>query len=190
LITLASQSAIRASVLRAAGLTIETASPGVDEDAIKQAMEGFSVPEIALALAEHKALAVKADGVVIGSDQALEFDGALYDKVASVAAARERLTLLRGHTHQLHAGVALARDGEVVWKTLVTSTLTMRDFSDAFLEAYLERTGGALASVGCYELEGEGSQLFSSIEGEYFAILGMPLMGLLEALRREGEIAA
>jgi septum formation protein len=189
-VTLASQSKIRASVLRAAGVEIATASPGVDEDAIKQAMAQFSVAEIAAALAEHKALAVTADGLVIGSDQAMEFEGRLYDKAKDLAEARARLSMLRGKTHQLHAGVAVAMNGEVIWRETTTSTLTMRDFSDTFLDDYLARTGGALSSVGCYELEGLGAQLFEKMEGDYFAILGMPLMGLLELLRREGALIA
>ena len=189
-VILASQSAIRASVLRAAGLVISTRSPGVDEDAVKAELAGKSVAAIAQALADRKALAVQAEGLVIGSDQALEFEGRLYDKARDLAEARERLVMLRGKTHQLHAGVAVARDGEIIWRETTTSTLTMRPFSDAFLDAYLAENEGALSSVGCYQLEGEGAQLFSRIEGDYFAILGMPLLGLLELLRREGALSA
>jgi septum formation protein len=189
-VTLASQSAIRASVLRAAGVVVSTVSPGVDEDQVKAELAGQSVKAIAQALADRKALAVQASGLVIGADQALEFEGRLYDKAKDVAEARERLCMLRGKTHQLHAGVTVARDGEVIWRETTTSTLTMRTFSDAFLDAYLVENGGALSSVGCYQLEGEGAQLFSRIEGDYFAILGMPLLGLLELLRREGALSA
>ena len=188
-VTLASQSAIRASVLRAAGVTISAMSPGVDEDAVKAELSGKSVAVVAQALADLKALAVSVDGLVIGSDQALEFEGALYDKAKDIAEARERLLMLRGKTHQLHAGVAVARGGEIIWRETTTSTLTMRAFSDAFLDAYLAGNAAALSSVGCYQLEGEGAQLFSKIEGDYFAILGMPLLGLLELLRREGALS-
>lgn len=187
-VTLASKSAIRAHVLRAAGVEIATQSPGVDEDAVKAELAGANVPLVAQTLADRKALAVRAEGLVIGSDQALEFEGRLYDKARDLAEARERLKMLRGRTHHLHAGVAVARGGEILWRETTTSTLTMRPFSDAFLEDYLAETGGALASVGCYELEKRGAQLFARIEGDYFAILGMPLLGLLEVLRREGAL--
>ena len=130
-------------------------------------------------------------GFVIGSDQTLDLDGALYDKAEDLAAARARLQLLRGRTHRLHSAVVVARDGAPIWREVVTASLTMRDFSDAFLEAYLANEGeAALGSVGCYRLEGAGAQLFSKIEGDYFAILGLPLMGLLDLLRRHGELAA
>jgi len=187
-LTLASKSAARTAVLRGAGLSFETADSRVDEDVTKQALlaRSASPREIAMALAQEKALAVAAGrpGLVIGADQTLEFDGGLYDKVASLEAARDRLKLLRGQPHQLHSAVVLARGGEVVWRENVTATLTMRDFSDAFLEAYLDDEGAAaLGSVGCYRLESLGVQLFSAIDGDYFTILGLPLMGLLERLR-------
>src|SRR5207237_9850765 len=118
-------------------------------------------------------------------------DGGPYDKVASLSEARERLRALRGKPHQLHSAVVTARAGQVVWRETQSATLTMRDFSDAFLEAYLAHEGeAALGSVGCYRLEGPGAQLFSKIEGDYFAILGLPLLGLLELLRRQGALAA
>lgn len=192
LITLASQSAIRAKVLSAAGVTVEKASPMVDEDVLKAKMAGSPPDKIAAALADEKALAVsrRRDGLVIGADQTLDFEGALFDKASSLEEARERLMMLRGRTHRLHAGVSLARGDEVIWRTLSTSTLIMRNFSEAFLDAYLARNPQVLASVGCYELEGEGVQLFDRIEGDYFAILGLPLMGLMQALRAEGALAA
>ena len=148
---------------------------------------------MAEALAEAKALTVSRDrgGLVIGADQTLDLAGRLYDKAADLAEARERLMALRGRTHALHAAVAAAREGDVVWRETVSAKLTMRDFSDRFLEAYLEEEGPqALGSVGCYRLEGPGVQLFSAIEGDYFAILGLPLMGLMDLLRREGVLAA
>jgi len=187
-LTLASKSAARTAVLRGAGLSFETADSRVDEDVTKQALlaRSASPREIAMALAQEKALAVasKRPGLVIGADQTLEFEGGLYDKVATLEAARDRLKLLRGHPHHLHSAVVLARGEEVVWQETVTATLTMRDFSDAFLQAYLEEEGpAALGSVGCYRLEGLGVQLFSAIDGDYFTILGLPLMGLLDRLR-------
>ncbi|WP_397423182.1 Maf family protein, partial [Phenylobacterium sp.] len=149
--------------------------------------------DVAEALAERKALVVSLarTGLVIGADQTLDLDGTLYDKAPDLQSAGTRLKVLRGKTHRLHSAVVVARDGIPIWREVVTATLTMRDFSDAFLETYLATEGeAALGSVGCYRLEGPGAQLFSKIEGDYFAILGLPLMGLLDLLRQHGEIPA
>ena len=192
---LASKSAARRAVLDGAGVRYEARVAGVDEDAVKTSLlaEGAGPREIADALAELKAIRVSSGrpDFVIGSDQTLDLDGQLYDKAESVEAARERLRLLRGRTHKLHSAVVVAKEGAPIWREIVTATLTMRDFSDAFLEDYLASEGEhALGSVGCYRLEGPGAQLFSKIEGDYFAILGLPLMGLLDLLRRHGELTA
>jgi septum formation protein len=194
-IVLASQSASRKAILTGAGIPFEAASPGVDEDALKVGLQarGATPREIAAALAEAKALALPRapDELVIGSDQTLEFEGRLYDKAASLDEARERLLMLRGRTHRLEGAVVVAKAGAPIWRDAATSTLAMRDFSDDFLEAYLREEGPAsLGSVGCYRLEGPGAQLFSRIEGDYFAILGLPLLNLLGLLRREGAIPA
>ncbi len=194
-LVLASTSAIRRSVLSAAGLAFTSVSPGVDEEAVKA--ERLSAGDGPAAVAEQLA-AIKAQkvsretgGLVIGADQTLDLDGTLFDKVADAPAARERLLALRGRTHQLHAAVALAERGAVIWRERVSPRLTMRAFSDGFLDAYLDRNGeAALSSVGCYHLEGEGVQLFERIEGDYFAILGLPLLGLLSVLRTRGVVAA
>jgi len=193
-IILASQSAARRAVLTGAGVAHEAVVAGVDEDAAKAVLltEGAGPRAVADALAEQKAIAVSATraGIVIGADQTLDLDGELYDKAVDLAAARARLKLLRGRTHKLHSAVVVAQDGATIWREVVSASLTMRDFSDAFLEAYLAEEGPhALGSVGCYRLEGPGAQLFSKIEGDYFAILGLPLMGLMELLRRHGELA-
>jgi len=190
---LASKSPTRRAVLDGAGVAYEAAGSGVDEDAAKAELlaKGASPREVAGALAERKALAVSAGRgeLVIGADQTLEFEGRLYDKVETVAEARERLRAMRGRPHQLHSAVVVARDGAAVWREMESATLTMRDFSDAFLEDYLAVEGeAALGSVGCYRLEGLGVQLFSDIQGDYFTILGLPLMGLLDLLRREGVL--
>ncbi len=189
---LASKSEVRASLLRSAGVVFDTASPGVDEDAAKTELAHVSPREIAGDLADRKALALTqygaSDGLVIGADQTLEYEGRLFDKAESLEDARARLWLLRGRTHNLHAAVSLARRGVVLWRETVTVSLTMRDFSDAWLDGYLARNPQVLSSVGCYQLEGEGVQLFSRIDGDYFAILGLPLVGLLEALRHEGAL--
>ena len=194
-IILASKSPARRAVLDGAGVAYEATVAGVDEDAVKASLlaEGAGPRDVADALAELKAIRVSRGrpGLVIGSDQTLDLDGALYDKAQDVGAARARLQLLRGKTHKLHSAVVVARDGAPIWREVVTCSLTMRDFSDAFLEDYLATEGDhALGSVGCYRLEGPGAQLFSTIEGDYFAILGLPLMGLLDLLRRHGELAA
>ena len=194
-IILASKSAARTAVLRGAGVTFETAVSGVDEDAVKTSLlaDGATPRDVADALAELKAVKISRSrpGYVIGADQTLEFEGGLYDKAETLDAARDRLKLLRGKPHRLHSGVVVAKDGAPIWRELDTATLTMRSFSDAFLEAYLAEEGAAaLGSVGCYRLESLGAQLFSKIEGDYFAILGLPLLGLLDLLRRHGALAS
>lgn len=190
---LASKSAARRAVLDGAGVPYEARVAGVDEDAVKTSLlaEGAGPRDIADALAELKAIRISAGrpDFVIGSDQTLDLDGQLYDKAESLDAARERLKLLRGRTHKLHSAVVVAKEGAPIWREVVTCSLTMRDFSDVFLDDYLATEGPhALGSVGCYRLEGPGAQLFSRIEGDYFAILGLPLMGLLDLLRRHGEL--
>lgn len=194
-IILASKSAARRAVLDGAGVAHTVRVAGVDEDEAKTALlaKGASVADIAQALAELKAIKVSHETTdyVIGADQTLEFEGRLYDKAESLEEARQRLKTLRGKPHMLHAAVVVAKDGAIVWREMVTATLTMREFSDDFLEGYLAAEGeAALGSVGCYRLEGPGSQLFSSIEGDYFSILGLPLLGLLDFLRRRGVLAA
>jgi septum formation protein len=190
---LASTSQARRAVLEGAGVAFEAARSDVDEDAAKAQLlaAGAGPKAVAEALAERKAVAVSSQrpGLVIGADQTLELEGRLYDKAADLDAARTRLRELRGRAHRLHSAVAVAEAGRPVWAQTVSATLTMRDFSDAFLEDYLAAEGpAALGSVGCYRLEGAGVQLFSEIEGDYFTILGLPLMGLLELLRARGVL--
>jgi septum formation protein len=195
-IVLASQSASRAAILRSAGVAFETAAAGIDEAAEKQRLiaAGDGPREVAERLAHLKAVTVSAErpqALVIGADQTLELDGALHDKAANLDEARARLTELRGKRHRLHAALTVARAGASIWRTTESPVLTMRRFSPAFLDGYLARNGQAmLGSVGCYQLEGEGAQLFEAIEGDYFAILGLPLLPLLDFLRREGALAA
>ena len=191
---LASKSPARRAVLAGAGVPFEAASSGVDEEAAKARLlaAGAGPRAVAEALAEEKAVAVSRGRpeLVLGADQTLEFEGRLYDKAETYHEARERLRLLRGRPHQLHSAVVVAEGGAPVWRETVSATLTMRDFSDAFLEGYLAAEGEAvLGSVGCYRLEGLGAQLFTDIEGDYFTILGLPLMGLLDLLRRRGVLA-
>jgi len=195
-IVLASKSSPRAAILAGAGVAFEVVGSGVDEGALKARLleDGLGPREIAGQLAEAKAARVSAlapDAIVIGADQTLDLDGVLFDKAEAMDEARGRLVGLRRRTHRLHSAVAAARGGAVVWRVSESPALTMRDFSDAFLDGYLER-GGAdlLGSVGCYMLEGEGAQLFERVEGDYFAVLGLPLLPLLDFLRREGALAA
>lgn len=190
---LASTSTARRAVLQGAGVPFEAVRSDVDEDAAKAALlsEGAGPKAVAEALAQGKAMAVSKTrpGLVIGADQTLDLDGRLVDKVGDLAAARARLIELRGRTHQLHSAVSVADAGAPVWAETVSATLSMRDFSGAFLDDYLTAEGAAvLGSVGCYRLEGMGVQLFSAIDGDYFTILGLPLMGLLELLRSRGVI--
>jgi septum formation protein len=192
---LASKSKARASVLKAAGLHFEQIGSGVDEDAFKDALraEGASVARQADLLAETKALKVSIShpGIVLGCDQMLDLDGEGLDKVDTRDGAREILKRLRGKTHILQGAIVACIDGAPVWRHLAQPRLRVRNFSDQFLEDYLDHIGdAAFESVGCYQLEGRGSQLFDRIEGDYFSILGMPLLPLLQWLRDRGVVPA
>ena len=193
-VVLASTSASRRALLQGAGVPFTARSPGVAEDAAKAALlgEGLGPRDVADALAELKAVRINAgQALVIGADQTLDLDGELIDKAASLDEARARLLRLRGRAHKLHAGVVVARAGQPIWREVQTATLWMRPFSDDFLEDYLAREGEALlGSVGCYRLENIGVQLFSRIEGDYFTILGLPMLGLLDLLRRHGVLTS
>lgn len=194
-IILASGSKARAAVLAGAGVTFEVAIAGVDEAAVKTGLlaQGNGPREVADALAELKAVRVSRKhpgALVIGADQTLDLDGQLFDKAETMAEARDRLQHLRGKTHKLHSAVVVAKDGETIWRDVPAAKLTMRPFTDAFLDDFLARGGESLlGSVGCYRLEDDGVQLFSRIDGDYFTILGLPLMGLLDLLRRYGALA-
>lgn len=195
-IVLASASAVRRRILADAGVAFEAVSPDVDEAAIKNAMlqQGAAVEAVARKLAEEKALAVsrlRPEAVVIGSDQILSLDGDVHDKARTMEEARARLLLLRGRDHLLVGGTALARDGALRTVHVETSRLKVRAFSDAFLDGYLAQAGEAiLASVGCYQFEGLGAQLFEKVEGDYYAVLGLPLVATLSMLRAEGALSA
>lgn len=193
-LVLASQSAARRTMLENAGVAFEARVAGVDEESIKAASGDLDATALAVRLAEAKALAVSRNddaAWVLGSDQTLAFDGGLVSKAVSLESARERLKAMRGRTHQLHSGAALAVKGEIVWSGVDTVEMRMRDFSDAFLEAYLAAEGEALLScVGSYRLEGLGSQLFEAVDGDYFTVLGLPLWPVLAELRRAGVIAS
>lgn len=189
---LASRSAARLAMLTDAGVVFGLEDAGVDEDAIKAALKGVGSDALAMELAAAKALAVSRrdpDAWVLGADQTLAFDGGLISKAGSLAEARERLSAMRGKTHQLHSGAALAHKGDIVWSGVDTATMRVRAFSDAFLDAYLAAEGeGLLACVGSYRLEGMGAQLFEAVEGDYFTVLGLPLWPVLAELRRAGVL--
>lgn len=189
---LASGSQTRLALLRDAGLMVTAHAPAIDEASIKQAarVEDAGPDETALLLADLKARQITdSDTVVIGADQLLVCEGRWFDKPSDITAARAHLLALRGRPHELHTAVVLRHGGKTIWRHMARPRLTMRDFSDTALDAYLaleaERT---LSSVGGYRLEGPGIQLFDSVEGEYSAILGLPLLALLGFLRRQGVL--
>ena len=188
---LASASQSRATLLRGAGVAFEAVPAHVDEDAVKASLR--EPRAVAEALAERKALMVsvsKPGVLVLGADQVLDLDGVVLSKAATRAVAEDQLKAMRGKAHRLVSALALAKDGAVVWRHVDIATLWVRDFSDAFLKAYLDaESGEILGSVGCYRLEGLGAQLFERVEGDYFSILGLPLQPLLAALRSFGAIA-
>ena len=192
---LASASPSRAAVLRAAAVPFTASPAGIDEAGLKDGLlaAGKTASEIAAALAEAKAIEVsrhQPDALVLGADQVLEFDGELISKCADMAAARDLLLRLRGKTHRLISALALAEGGRACWMFTDTATLKMRQYSDEFLDAYLSAEGTRLlAGVGCYRLEGMGAQLFESVKGDYFSILGLPLQPLLAELRQQDVIA-
>ena len=192
---LASGSAIRRQIMRDAGLDFEVVVKPVDEAAIKMAMlaDGAPIRDIADALAEAKALRVSrtTPGFVIGADQIMEMDGTLFDKPESVAEARERLLAMRGRRHDLVGAVVVAQDGAAQWRHLSRTKLWVREFSEGFLDDYLAREGERVTkSVGAYRFEGPGAQLFERVEGDFFSILGLSLLPLLDYLRLRGAIPA
>jgi septum formation protein len=190
---LASASPFRRRMLTAAGLTIEVAPAELDEAEIRARALGSPPAAIAELLARAKAEAVGArlpGRVVIGADQVLALDGELFAKPPDVAAARLQLERLRGRAHCLYTAVSLAVAGRSAWSEVARASLTMRAFSDAFLTDYLARAGANVCrTVGGYEIEGLGAQLFERIEGDHFAIIGLPLVPLLAELRRRGMLA-
>lgn len=196
-IILASASPSRAALLRAAGVDVTIEPADVDEPAIRSALEsggGTPPTDIAEVLGRAKAEMVSSrfpEALVIGGDQLLELDGRIYEKPPDMEAARRTLLELRGKTHHLHASVAVARGGDTLWAHVASAHLTMRDFGPEYVGHYLAQTGDkVLTSVGAYQLESLGVQLFERIEGDYFTILGLPLLPLLDFLRREGALAA
>ena len=188
-VVLASASQVRAKLLTAAGVPHSIEPANVDEDEIKQALrvEGAPAAFVAETLAETKAQQVslrRADALVVGADQTLSLNDRFFDKPPDLAAARAQLLALRGNRHTLHAAVCVVQAGHRIWHTNAAAHLTVRDFSEDFLDEYLDTVGtDACQSVGAYQLEGVGAQLFAKIDGDYFTILGLPLLPLLDFLR-------
>ena len=192
-VILASGSAIRRKLMTDARLDFEVIVKPVDEAAIKESMlsESARLRDIADALAEAKSMRVSRieDGLVIGADQIMVMDNQLFDKPKDLDEARERLKLMRGKTHYLMGAVVICENGTPVWRHMAKTKLTMREFSDSFLDDYLEREADLVTkSVGAYRFEGLGAQLFSNVEGDFFSILGLSLLPVIDYLRRRGAI--
>jgi septum formation protein len=193
-LVLASKSASRRALLQGAGIPIEVLAADIDERGV-EAKAGLADPgAVAALLAREKAVAVSVQQpgrLVIGADQTLALGQRRFSKPADRAGAREQLKILRGQSHALHSAVAIVRGGKPVFEYCAVARLTMRTFSDEFLESYLEAAGDAVtASVGAYQVESLGVQLFERIEGDHSTILGLPLLPVLDALRRQGALRA
>jgi len=192
-LVLASKSEVRGKILGAAGLRVEIRPAQIDERAIEKEAGPLDAAQAAALLARAKALTVAGSlpgRLVLGADQTLALGARRFDKPADRAAAGEQMRALRGKTHELHSALAVVRDGVVLFEYADVARLTMRAFDDEYLDSYLELAGAAaLASVGGYQIEGAGIQLFERIEGDYFTILGLSLLPLLDFLRQQGVIA-
>ena len=194
-VILASGSASRRALLSGAGVDAEAVKPLIDEESIRGAMRaaGVSIRDQAMRLAELKALKIsdRKSGLVIGGDQMLALGERAFDKPVDMAGARAHLEALSGQSHTLETAIAIAENGKTVWKHLARPRLTMRPLSDTYIEKYLNTVGDkVLSTVGAYQLESLGSQLFTKIEGDYFSILGLPLLPLLDYLRTRGVLAS
>lgn len=192
-IILASGSLIRRELLVNAGVEFDVITKPVDEAAIKASLlnEDVSVRDIADALAEAKSVRVSAqnEGLVIGADQIMTMDGILYDKPTSLEEAKNRLMTMRGKTHYLIGAVVISETGNAIWRYMSKTKLDMRPFSEEFLDEYIEAEGETiLQSVGGYRFEGRGSQLFSKVDGDFFSILGLSLLPVLDFLRERGAL--
>lgn len=193
-LVLASTSRIRHELLEKAGLSIEVTAPRVDEAMICDAMlaEQFSPRDIADGLAEAKAMRVsrkRSGAMVLGCDQVLDLDGKVLSKPTTPDEARAQLLSMRGRRHDLLSAAVICQDGEPIWRHVGRARLTVRQFSDDWIDTYIKRNWPDISeSVGAYKLEAEGVRLFSKIEGDYFTILGLPLLDLLSFLTLRGDL--
>jgi septum formation protein len=187
---LASRSPIRRSLLTAAGVPVEVRPADIDERALELEAASPAPGAVAALLARRKAFAVEAlaqGRLTLGADQILALGPQRFSKPADRTAARAQLRALSGRSHELHSAIAFVQDGKVLFEHVAVARLTMRVLSERFLDRYLDDVGtAALASVGAYQLEGPGIQLFERIEGDYFTVLGLPLIEALDFLRRHG----
>ena len=192
-LVLASKSAIRRTLLEGAGVSVEVCPADLDERNLEAKAPLQAPVAVAALLAREKACFIgrsRPGRLVLGADQTLSLDGARFSKPADRAAARDQLRSLSGRSHELYSAVAFVQDGAVLFEHVGVARLTMRAFSDRFLDDYLDAVGdAATASVGAYQLEGLGIQLFERIDGDYFTVLGLPLMTALEFLRQRGYLA-
>lgn len=193
-IILASKSQHRKQLMQNAGLSFKTASADIDERTIEKAVQetGVTPQELALILANAKALDISQknlDQYVIGSDQTLSIEDDVLHKATNMEEARRRLLRLSGHTHQLNSAVVIVKDGETLWQHVSTAELTMRELSPEYIGRHLAQAGeDVLTSVGAYQLEKLGVNLFKKIEGDFFTIIGLPMLPLLQELRNLGVI--
>lgn len=191
-IVLASRSAARIAMLERAGVPVEAVPADLDERAVEAGLGRLSPGEAALALARAKAervALVRPEAIVVGCDQTLDLDGERFDKPADLAAAGRQLARLRGRTHRLSSAVVCVARGRSIWSHLGEARLVMRDFTDGFLAGYLDAMGArATTTVGGYELEALGAQLFDRVEGDLFTVMGLPLLPLLSFLRETGAL--
>jgi septum formation protein len=192
-LVLASQSSTRRMLLTAAGVPVDAHPADIDERGLESAARAQSAGAVAVHLAREKAIVVESryrGRLTLGADQTLTLDAKRFAKPADRKAARAQLRELCGRTHELHSAVAFVQHGAVLFEYVAMARLTMHNFSDAFLELYLDAVGdAATASVGAYQIEGLGVQLFERVDGDYFTVLGLPLMETLEFLRRIGCLA-
>lgn len=192
MIILASQSPIRSKLLTQAGINHRVRPSNFDEAAVQSSLLQRSPTDLAAHLSQAKATSVASDfpdDLVIGADQTLEFEGQSLHKCRDLIAAKQLLQRLSGKSHHLHSAVTVMKAEEVLFQFTGHATLTMRQLSPQFIDHYLELTGDdVLSSVGCYKLEAQGLQLFENIDGDYFTILGLPLLPLLAFFRKIGEL--
>ncbi|MEF3367324.1 Maf family protein [Methylocystis sp. 9N] len=191
-LVLASKSAGRRAALSQAAIPFESIPAEIDERGIEAGLKGAGADAIASTLAAAKARVIAAPGrLVLGADQVASCEGRIFGKPVDRREAAELLRFLSGKRHRLHSAIALMRDGVMLFETVAPADLTMRHLSETFISAYLEEMGDlALASAGVYQIEGLGAQLFSKVEGDHWTIMGLPLIPLFEALRREGALLA